>query len=65
MSKTFVAAGLMSAALLAGGVQAATDISMWHAMTGSLGDWVQDLANDFNKSQQNCRLTPTDRKSVV
>ncbi|BBF22708.1 sn-glycerol-3-phosphate ABC transporter substrate-binding protein UgpB [Sutterella megalosphaeroides] len=59
MSKTFVAAGLMSAALLAGGVQAATDISMWHAMTGSLGDWVQDLANDFNKSQQNCRLTPT------
>ena len=59
MSKHFAAAALSAAVLLAvGSVQAApTEITLWHAMANTLGDWVQDVTNNFNKSQQNCRLT--------
>ena len=32
--------------------QAATQIQWWHAMSGPLGEWVNDLAKDFNASQK-------------
>ncbi len=43
------------AALLIGvaatAVEAAIEIQWWHAMDGALGEWVDDLAAGFNKSQ--------------
>ncbi len=32
--------------------QAQTEIQWWHAMSGALGEWVDDLAKDFNGSQK-------------
>ncbi|WP_353149539.1 sn-glycerol-3-phosphate ABC transporter substrate-binding protein UgpB [Pollutimonas bauzanensis] len=34
-----------------GAANAATDINFWHSMEGALGDRVNALVNDFNKSQ--------------
>jgi sn-glycerol 3-phosphate transport system substrate-binding protein len=36
---------------------AQTDIQWWHAMPGALGEWVNDLANDFNASQKDYKVT--------
>jgi sn-glycerol 3-phosphate transport system substrate-binding protein len=38
--------------------QAQTDIQWWHSMSGALGEWVNDLANDFNASQKTYKVTP-------
>ena len=32
--------------------QAETEIQWWHAMSGDLGEWVNDLAKDFNDTQK-------------
>ena len=40
-------------------VQAQTEIQWWHSMSGALGDWVNDLARDFNASQKDYRIVPT------
>ena len=42
----------------AGGAQAATEIQWWHAMTGALGDRVNDIANKFNASQSEFKVVP-------
>ena len=57
MSKQIAAAALSAAVLLAAGAASAapTEITLWHAMANTLGDWVQDVTDNFNKSQQNCR----------
>jgi len=39
--------------------QDTTEISWWHAMGGRLGEIVDQLAADFNESQDACSLTPT------
>jgi sn-glycerol 3-phosphate transport system substrate-binding protein len=38
--------------------QAQTDIQWWHSMSGALGEWVNDLANDFNASQKTYKVMP-------
>ena len=38
--------------------QAQTEIQWWHAMSGALGEWVDDLAKDFNGSQKNYKVVP-------
>jgi sn-glycerol 3-phosphate transport system substrate-binding protein len=38
---------------------AQTEIQWWHSMGGALGEWVNDLANDFNKSQTQYKVVPT------
>ena len=38
--------------------QAQTEIQWWHAMSGALGEWVNDLAKDFNDSQKNYKVVP-------
>ncbi len=38
---------------------AQTEIQWWHAMSGPLGEWVNDLANDFNASQKEYKVVPT------
>ncbi|MDC6166661.1 sn-glycerol-3-phosphate ABC transporter substrate-binding protein UgpB [Paucibacter sp. XJ19-41] len=51
------------AALLAAGIassaQAQTEVQWWHSMGGALGDWVNDLAKDFNASQKDYKIVPT------
>jgi sn-glycerol 3-phosphate transport system substrate-binding protein len=38
--------------------QAQTEIQWWHAMSGALGEWINDLAKDFNDSQKNYKVVP-------
>jgi sn-glycerol 3-phosphate transport system substrate-binding protein len=38
---------------------AQTEIQWWHSMGGALGEWVNDQANDFNKSQKDFKVVPT------
>ena len=38
---------------------AQTEIQWWHAMSGPLGEWVNDLAKDFNDSQKDYKVVPT------
>ncbi|ALT79580.1 sn-glycerol-3-phosphate ABC transporter substrate-binding protein UgpB [Paucibacter sp. KCTC 42545] len=37
---------------------AQTEIQWWHSMGGALGDWVTDLARDFNASQKDYKIVP-------
>lgn len=59
MSKHTLAAGVMAATLLTcASVQAApTEITFWHAMANTLGDWVSDLTAQFNEKVPECHLT--------
>jgi sn-glycerol 3-phosphate transport system substrate-binding protein len=38
---------------------AQTEIQWWHSMGGALGEWVNDLAKDFNTSQTAYKVVPT------
>ena len=46
---TLAAAALAAASMSA---QAQTEIQWWHSMSGALGDWVGDIAKDFNATQK-------------
>nr|WP_316643890.1 sn-glycerol-3-phosphate ABC transporter substrate-binding protein UgpB [uncultured Roseateles sp.] len=50
-------------ALLAVGLSstahAQVEVQWWHSMGGALGDWVNDLAKDFNASQKDYKIVPT------
>ena len=37
---------------------AQTEIELWHAMGGALGETVNQIANNFNASQDEVQLTP-------
>ena len=39
--------------------QAQTEIQWWHSMTAVNGEWVNDLAKDFNASQKDYKIVPT------
>ncbi len=49
----------MLAAGLATGAQAQTEIQWWHSMGGALGEWVNDMAKDFNAGQKDFKIVPT------
>ena len=53
------ALALGAACLLPAAAQAQTEIQWWHSMSGALGEWVNDLAQEFNASQQDYRVVPT------
>jgi sn-glycerol 3-phosphate transport system substrate-binding protein len=57
-SNVMRAAGL-SALFAAGPAQAQVEVQWWHSMGGALGEWVNDLAKDFNASQPDYKVTPT------
>ncbi|HVR48957.1 MAG TPA: extracellular solute-binding protein, partial [Pseudorhodoferax sp.] len=57
MKKTFALAVLAAAVALP--AQAQTEIQWWHAMSGPLGEWVNDLAKQFNASQTAYKVVPT------
>ncbi|WP_413112424.1 extracellular solute-binding protein [Thaumasiovibrio sp. DFM-14] len=50
-------AGLLSASV-SGVAAAQTEITFWHAMGGQLGDTVNQIASEFNASQDDYRITP-------
>ena len=53
----------LAAALLSAGLalpaHAQTEIQWWHSMSGPLGEWVGDLAKQFNASQSDYKVVPT------
>ncbi|HNI86368.1 MAG TPA: sn-glycerol-3-phosphate ABC transporter substrate-binding protein, partial [Ottowia sp.] len=54
-----LAAASLAAALAASPALAQTEIQWWHSMSGPLGEWVGDLAKQFNASQSAYRVVPT------
>ena len=54
-----LAAVAAAAALTALPAHAQTEIQWWHSMGGALGEWVNDLAKEFNASQKDYRIVPT------
>jgi sn-glycerol 3-phosphate transport system substrate-binding protein len=60
MKKVFKKAAIATlAASLSLPALAQTEIQWWHSMGGALGEWVNDLAKDFNNSQKDYRIVPT------
>jgi sn-glycerol 3-phosphate transport system substrate-binding protein len=57
MKPKFLALAIALAAALP--AQAQTEIQWWHAMGGALGEWVNDLAKEFNASQKDYKVVPT------
>ncbi len=47
------------AATLCTAAQAQTEIQWWHSMTAVNGEWVNDLAKQFNESQKEYKVVPT------
>jgi sn-glycerol 3-phosphate transport system substrate-binding protein len=56
MKKHLTAAALAVAAALP--AHAVTEIQWWHSMTGALGEQVNNIANGFNESQKDYKVTP-------
>jgi len=46
-------------AALCGTAQAQTEIQWWHSMTAVNGEWVNDLAKQFNDSQKDYKIVPS------
>ncbi len=59
LKQTAVWAALAVGGLVGGQVHAQTEIQWWHSMGGALGEWVNDLAKDFNESQKEYKIVPT------
>ena len=56
----FVALAVASAlSISAAPLRAETQIQWWHSMPGALGEWVNDLATEFNASQTEYKIVPT------
>jgi sn-glycerol 3-phosphate transport system substrate-binding protein len=56
---TVIGAAFTTAALFAAApAHAQVEIQWWHAMGGALGEWVNDLAKDFNAKQKDYKVTP-------
>ena len=57
-SRRLALASLISLSTLGLPAHAQTEIQWWHSMGGALGEWVNDLAKDFNASQKDVRIVP-------
>jgi len=59
--KTVTAAAVLALAVGAtpAQAQAPIEIQWWHSMSAALGEWVGDLAREYNASQSNYRIVPT------
>src|SRR3954471_17890709 len=57
MIRTILASAFALA--LSASAQAQTEIQFWHSMAGALGDKVTQIANDFNKSQNQYKIVPS------
>lgn len=56
---TALATALALGSVVASPAWAQTEIQWWHSMGGALGEWVNDLAKDFNASQKDVKIVPT------
>ena len=54
-----LAGAITLAAAFAAPAHAQTEIQWWHSMGGALGEWVNDLAKDFNATQTQYKIVPT------
>lgn len=54
-----LAGAITLAAAFATPAHAQTEIQWWHSMGGALGEWVNDLAKDFNATQTQYKIVPT------
>ncbi len=63
MNKLWLA-GLLSATVSANAFSA-TEITWWHAMGGQLGDTVNHMAEEFNASQDQYKITPVYKGSYT
>ncbi|RDI26319.1 sn-glycerol-3-phosphate ABC transporter substrate-binding protein UgpB [Pseudacidovorax intermedius] len=59
MRFTQLAAAATVAVMAAVPAHAQTEIQWWHAMSGPLGEWVNDLAKQYNESQKEYKVVPT------
>ncbi len=59
MRATTIALSLAGIIASIGSVNAATNIEFWHSMEGALGDRVNALVEDFNKSQEDYVVKPS------
>jgi sn-glycerol 3-phosphate transport system substrate-binding protein len=59
------ALALAATFLAAAPAQAQTEVQWWHSMGGALGEWVNDLAKDFNASQKDYKVVPTFKGSYA
>ncbi|HMS06843.1 MAG TPA: extracellular solute-binding protein, partial [Burkholderiaceae bacterium] len=59
MKSLFHPLALAAALSLPVAAQAQTEIQWWHSMGGALGEWVTDLAKEFNASQTQYKVVPT------
>ena len=57
--KSLVSCSLIALAAVVLPAQAQVEIQWWHSMTAVNGEWVNDLAKDFNASQKEYRVVPT------
>ena len=57
--RSVVLGGAVVAALVAAPAHAQVEVQWWHSMGGALGEWVNDLAKDFNASQKDYKIVPT------
>lgn len=48
----------LAASLINLPAHAQTEVLWWHSMGGALGEWVGDMAKDFNATQKNYKVTP-------
>jgi sn-glycerol 3-phosphate transport system substrate-binding protein len=54
-----LAGAITLAAAFTAPAHAQTEIQWWHSMGGALGEWVNDLAKDFNATQTQYKVVPT------
>ncbi|WP_370213560.1 extracellular solute-binding protein, partial [Roseovarius sp.] len=58
MKNLYIGAASTAFALIANTAAAEVEISWWHAMGGALGETVNQIAEDFNASQDEYKITP-------
>ena len=58
-SRFFALSSFALAVAVAGPAHAQVEVQWWHSMGGALGEWVNDLAKDFNASQKDYKVVPT------
>ena len=63
--RTVLAAALALTSLTSLSAHAATEIQWWHSMGGALGEWVNDLAKEYNASQTEFKVVPTFRAATT
>ena len=59
LAKFKMGALALATALTLPAAHAQTEIQWWYSMGGALGEWVNDLANEFNASQGDYKIVPT------